>query len=387
MADETTDESTKTQLSVCVRYLTDTFVVEETFLGFVELPKTDAQTISEVLLNSVQHWGLNTSNWRGQGYDGASTMSGQVSGVQARITAKLPKVRYFVHCRSHCFNLVIVVSCSKVPSVRNFMDTFKAITFFFTASPKRKGILSEILSERAGNDLLADSGRLATAGDVSEEVIALKANRNRCSFPTLSDTKWLSPVDSISTLLCHYEAVHEALEEVRVQSTGQSSHDAACYLYSMSAFSFIIAAVICQYILAFTRPLSVALQSTECDLVAAHQDARNLVATIQSQRTDEKFHTLYTRAVAVADKTNVSPAKPRTVNRQINRPNANAGDDIETHYKVNFYYPFIDHVIQHLNDRFPEEIKGVLLASYLIPAKLYLLNETVVGKIKQSFTD
>ena len=25
-----------------------------------------------------------------------------------------------------------------------------------------------------------------------------------------------------------------------------------------------------------------------------------------------------------------------------------------THYKVNFCYPFIDHVIQHLNERFPE---------------------------------
>ena len=89
----------------------------------------------------------------------------------------------------------------------------------------------------------------------------------------------------------------------------------------------------------------------------------------------------------MADKINVSPAKPRTVNRQINRPNANAGDDIETHCKVNFYYPFIDHVIQHLHDRFLEEIKGVLLASYLIPAKLHLLNETVIGKVKQSFTD
>ena len=146
----------KTQLSVCVRYLTDTFVIEEAFLGFVELPKTDAQTISEVLLKNVQHWGLNTSKWRGQGYDGASTMSGQLSGVQARITAKLPKAKYFVHCRSHCLNLVIVASCSKVPSVRNFMDTFKAITFFFSASSKRKGILCGILSERAGNDLLAE---------------------------------------------------------------------------------------------------------------------------------------------------------------------------------------------------------------------------------------
>ena len=138
MADETTDESTKTQLSICVRYLADNFEVEEAFLGFVDLHKTDAETISER--------GLDSSKWRGQGYDGASTVSGHVSGVQARITSKLPKAKFFVHCRSHCLNLAIVASCRKVSEIRNFMDTFKSITFFFSASPKRKGILSEKLS-------------------------------------------------------------------------------------------------------------------------------------------------------------------------------------------------------------------------------------------------
>lgn len=117
MADETTDESTKTQLSICVRYLTDNFEVEEAFLGFVDLHKTDAETISEVLIDNVQQWGLDSSKWRGQGYDGASTVSGHVSGVQARITSKLPKAKFFVHCRSHCLNLAIVASCSKVPEI------------------------------------------------------------------------------------------------------------------------------------------------------------------------------------------------------------------------------------------------------------------------------
>ena len=65
----------------------------------------------------------------------------------------------------------------------------------------------------------------------------------------------------------------------------------------------------------------------------------------------------------------------------------NVGGDIEAHYKVNFYYPFTDHVIQYLNDRFPEEIKGVLQASFLIPAKLHLLDETVVARIEQSLGD
>ena len=74
-------------------------------------------------------------------YDGASTMSEHVSGVQARVTAKMLKEKFFF-CTAEAiaFILAIVASCSKVPKVRNFMDTFKSITFFFSASPKRKGI-------------------------------------------------------------------------------------------------------------------------------------------------------------------------------------------------------------------------------------------------------
>ena len=218
------------------------------------------------------------------------------------------------------------IACGQVPEIRNFMDTFKSITFFFFASRKRKGILSEKLLESAGNDVLADSGlAVVTEDDQCEDVIALRANKNRYHLPTLSDTRWLSRVDSIITLLSNYESVHEALDEVRVQSTGRSSHDAASYLYSMSAFCFIVAAVIYQFILAFTRPLSVVLQSKECDLILAHEDARNLLAATQSQRSDERFHLLYSRETAIASKVGVSPTKPRTVNRQVNRANANVG--------------------------------------------------------------
>ena len=68
MANETIEESRKTQLSVCIRYLTDNFKVEEAFLGFVDLHKTDVQTISEVLIDNVQQWGLDSSKWGCQGF-------------------------------------------------------------------------------------------------------------------------------------------------------------------------------------------------------------------------------------------------------------------------------------------------------------------------------
>ena len=68
MANEAIEESTKTQLSVCIRYPMDNFKVEEAFLGFVELHKTDVQTISEVLIDNIQQWGLDSSEWCCQGF-------------------------------------------------------------------------------------------------------------------------------------------------------------------------------------------------------------------------------------------------------------------------------------------------------------------------------
>ena len=170
-----------------------------------------------------------------------------LSRVQARVTSKLLKAKLIVNCRSHCLR-----HCSKVPEVRNFMD--KSITFFFSASPKCKGILSENLSESAGNDLLFRP---------------LSRNRGRPMWrrhPIESEQKPISPSD----IKWYQVAFASKFDQHFVKSlwscpwsprgsassvTSQNSHDAASYLYIMSAFCFIVAAVICQHILAFTRPL------------------------------------------------------------------------------------------------------------------------------------
>lgn len=82
---------------------------------------------------------------RGQGYDGASTMSGIRAGVQAKIREIQPKAIY-THCAGHSLNLAISNSCS-VPTIRNCIDRIKSITLWVKNSPKREGLLKAIVAE------------------------------------------------------------------------------------------------------------------------------------------------------------------------------------------------------------------------------------------------
>ena len=102
MADETEDVSNMEQVSICARFVNNCEVHEE-FLGFVAVPKMDAQTIADALLSTLQQWGVNLSFLVGQGYDGASVMSSSKNGVQAKIAEKFPNATYSIYIVDRMF--------------------------------------------------------------------------------------------------------------------------------------------------------------------------------------------------------------------------------------------------------------------------------------------
>ncbi|KAF2886457.1 hypothetical protein ILUMI_19715, partial [Ignelater luminosus] len=75
----------------------------------------------------------------GQGYDGASSMSGAFHRVQVYIRAKYSSAIY-VHCASHSLNLAISDACT-VPQVRNSMTTLLKLCNLFR-TPKRQNVFA-----------------------------------------------------------------------------------------------------------------------------------------------------------------------------------------------------------------------------------------------------
>lgn len=244
---------------------------------------------------------------------------------------------------------------------------------------------TESQTGKAVEDLLADS--INEQSMMQSEVMHLEMEFGirRC-LPTLSDTRWLARIDSLSTLLHSYRAVCEALETVAEESTGQAASDASSYYNHITSFAFIVAAVVSQYLLGCIRSLSVALQSKSCDLLTAYEDANSLREVLNQQRTDEVFKKLYSKAVNIASDISVLPTKPRTTKRQTARDNPEV-ETIEEYYRVTCYFQFLDHIVGRLESRFSDDMKGVLLASYLMPNKASYISSEIMCSMKSEFAD
>ena len=136
LADEVTSHNVE-HLPMCVRFVDRDFNIREELVALLKLARVRAVDIADAITETLTNLGLSLDGLRGQSYDGASTMSGTKSGVQARIREKQPKAIY-THCAGHSFNLAVLSSCS-IPSIRNCIDQIKSLTIFVKKLQREEG--------------------------------------------------------------------------------------------------------------------------------------------------------------------------------------------------------------------------------------------------------
>jgi len=80
IVDETNDQSTDEQVSVCVRYVNDEIQPNEIFLGLHETADTRGESLFNMIIDVLtrSRLSLPVDNLHGQCYDGASSMCGQL---------------------------------------------------------------------------------------------------------------------------------------------------------------------------------------------------------------------------------------------------------------------------------------------------------------------
>ena len=117
MADETTDMADRAELSIFIRYIdSDSHKVKEEFLSVVEVVGSKG---TEALFKLVlQDKEVDINQMRFSGFDGTSTMVGEISGLQCQFRHLVPLSKY-INCRNNRLALIFV---RLLPKYKTLMD-------------------------------------------------------------------------------------------------------------------------------------------------------------------------------------------------------------------------------------------------------------------------
>lgn len=355
LCDEVVDVAGKQQVSIVLRFVDDKDIIREELVDFFNVDRITGEVLASKIRETLVKYNLNLSDCRGQGYDGATNMSG-ASGVQGRLKADNPKAIY-VHCNSHVLNLCIVQACS-LPSIRNMNLAVTETHYFFDNSFKRQIFFEKII-------------------DKETKVVKVK---------DLCRTRWIYRHEAYETFYVLYKYLVATMKAITTNDLtfGKMDWDgktvvAANGLLSMyKSFSFILSFVVTMNIMAIIKSLSIKLQCRTNDIVYAYNKVTVVVDELTAIRVnDQIIHTWYVQSETVAAEVDVIPVVPRTTGRQCHRDNPEHAT-AEEYYRRAITLPLLDNVIQQMKERFS---KTQILASkffHLVPS---IVSDTAVADI------
>jgi hypothetical protein len=119
LADESTDEGDRSQLSIFVRFVdVNTNLPVEKFLGIVKLTVSKkAIDLHETIMQLLTEKGIDSGFIRFSGLDGTNAMSGERKGLQRLIRHTSPHSMY-INCRNHRLALCLVHLIPKYPKLK-----------------------------------------------------------------------------------------------------------------------------------------------------------------------------------------------------------------------------------------------------------------------------
>ena len=143
LVDETADTSRTEQMCITIRTCNESLEAEEKVLGLYALDRCNSETIYNAIMDVLVRCGLDLRNCYGQCYDGASTMSGHISGVAARILQTESRA-VFTHCQMHSLNLAIQDTMSSISQFRDFFNLMQELVVFLRDSSQRCEIVKTV---------------------------------------------------------------------------------------------------------------------------------------------------------------------------------------------------------------------------------------------------
>ncbi|ESQ50414.1 hypothetical protein EUTSA_v10002288mg [Eutrema salsugineum] len=132
LVDESADCSKKEHM-VIVFFIDKHGIVKERFVGLVHVKEISSSSLKSGIDSLFAKYSLSLKKVRGQGYDGAGNMKGELNGLRTLISRESSSA-YYVHCFAHQLQLVVVAVEKKHLEVENFFDKISVLVNVVVAS-------------------------------------------------------------------------------------------------------------------------------------------------------------------------------------------------------------------------------------------------------------
>ncbi|CAN0917742.1 Zinc finger MYM-type protein 1 [Linum grandiflorum] len=255
LVDEARDVSVKEQMAIVLRYVNQEGSIVERLLGISHVNDTKALTLKTKIDYMLVSHGLSFSRLRGQGYDGASNMKGEINGLKILILAENPSA-YYVHCFSHQFQLTLVAVAKSHGDVSGFFTQVSSLINLVGSSCKRRDNIRDSQARKVEEALC--HGELEMGRGLNQE-IGLKRP---------SDTRWGSHFRILFDLHTIFSSLIVLLGVIEDEG-GDSKGEANCMLKLLQSFEFAFILKMMTTVLSITNDLSIALQRKEQDILNA----------------------------------------------------------------------------------------------------------------------
>ncbi|XP_070668992.1 uncharacterized protein [Malus domestica] len=288
------------------------------------------------------------SKLRGQGYDGASNMRGELNGLKTKILNKYPQA-FYIHCFAHQLQLALVFVAKENEDVANFFINANRLVNLIGSSCKCRDALREKQQEQIQKAL--HLGNLETGKGLNQESSLMRP----------CDTRWNSHYGTIVSIIVMFEAVVEVVEWIKSDRNQDNLGEATGLFKDIQTFDFVFHLFLMRLILGITNELSQALQKKDQDIVNAMALVEVCKQRLQSLRDDdfgellhdvEKFCEEHDIVIPNMEDLHFVPGKSRHKAPKITNFH---------YYRADLYFQVLDMQLKELNDRFNEVNTELLL--------------------------
>uniref|UniRef100_A0A1A8U647 HAT C-terminal dimerisation domain-containing protein n=2 Tax=Nothobranchius furzeri TaxID=105023 RepID=A0A1A8U647_NOTFU len=291
------------------------------------------------------------SNLIGQGYDGATVMSGKHSGVAARIKEKANNA-FYVHCNAHSLNLVLVYNVKSVPEADSFFSLLERLYVFMSGSYVHQRWL-----------------------DVQKEMYGGQPRE----LVKLSDTRWACRALACRNLMDRLPAVLRALQDISTENHRDGSIDARGLLAQID-LTFISLLATFRKLFGNTKLLSDLLQSTSVDLAMAVDMVNSLCDSFQVYRTDTYCDQLWRDIMETAKQCNLAVddgerKRSQKINSRLGGSfvtctlGLREGNDDKETFRQRLLYPILDRIMCEMDRRFSKNSCTIMKGAHALHPK------------------